>query len=437
MRERLLSWRSGSHSSPESNRQHPLNAEILSIGTELLLGEIVDGNAAYLAGELADLGIPVYWISQVGDNQSRLEEALQRALSRSTIVITTGGLGPTDDDLTREAIAAVVGERPTVAPMLEEDLRSRFKAMGREMPEKNIKQAWLIPSAETLPNPLGTAPGWWVTTNERHIASMPGVPLEMRRMWSDEVRPRLAPLGQTGFASVTVKTFGLGESAVEQQLGDLVNGSNPSVATYAKRDGVQVRVAASAASEDLARAALDPVLALVRARLGEVVYGSDGDSPASVAGSMLRAREATVATMESVTGGLVASYLTDVPGSSGYVCGGAFTYTEEIKKKFGIHTEILERHGVVSAEVAVALANAARYTFGSTWGIGTTGAAGPDAHGGAEPGTAYVAVTAEGRRNFLEVRRIAPRETVKHFVALSAIDLLRRTLPHPRTRSTD
>jgi len=226
-----------------------MNAEILSIGTELLLGEIVDSNAAFLAGELADLGINVFWISQVGDNQRRLEEALRRGIERSDIVLTTGGLGPTDDDLTREAIAAVAGEQPSVDPRLERTLRARFRLMGRDMPEKNLKQAWLIPSAQPLPNALGTAPGWWVTAKEgRIIASMPGVPSEMRAMWTDQIRPRLEKLANGSFVAVTFKTFGAGESAIEERLADLVKSANPSVATYAKRDGVYVRVAARAAS---------------------------------------------------------------------------------------------------------------------------------------------------------------------------------------------
>jgi|SRR5579872_4822834 len=406
-----------------------MNAEILSIGTELLLGEIVDSNAAFLAGELADLGINVFWISQVGDNQRRLEEALRRGIERSDIVLTTGGLGPTDDDLTREAIAAVAGEQPSVDPRLERTLRARFRLMGRDMPEKNLKQAWLIPSAQPLPNALGTAPGWWVTAKEgRIIASMPGVPSEMRAMWTDQIRPRLEKLANGSFVAVTFKTFGAGESAIEERLADLVKSANPSVATYAKRDGVYVRVAARAASRGEAAKLMDPVVEEVKRILGPELVGRDNDSLAAVVGALLAERRSTVATAESITGGLIASYLTDVPGSSSHVLGGLVAYNEDIKIRFGVPENVIRQHGVVSPETAEALADAARTQFGADFGIGSTGVAGPAEHDGKKPGIAYVAVTGADLRRNLEVRRVAPRETVKHFVALAALDLLRRVL---------
>ncbi len=406
-----------------------MNAEILSIGTEILLGEIVDTNAAYLASELAQLGVNVYWVTQVGDNPERIREALSRSLSRSDIVVSSGGLGPTDDDQTREAIAAVLGEEPYVDPQLEHELRKRFDRMGRSMPAKNIKQAWLIPAAESLPNPLGTAPGWWVKApNDRRIACMPGVPPEMRSMWTDQVRPRIEVLSRAAFSSETLKTFGSGESAVEEQLGELVKGSNPTVATYAKQDGVYVRIAARAESRSQAEELLRPVVEDAKARLGQSVFSSNNDSLASVVGEMLRKSNATVATAESLTGGLVCSYLTDVPGSSDHVLGGMVLYNEDIKQKFGVPGDVLDAEGVVSAETAEALAQAARERFGSDFGIGTTGAAGPEPHGGAAPGTAYIAVAGPDGATSRLVKRIGPRDLVKHHVALSAIDLLRRVL---------
>jgi len=405
------------------------SAEIISIGTELLLGEIVDGNAAFLASELAEIGMPIYWISQVGDNQDRLVESLRQALNRSRVVITTGGLGPTGDDLTREAIAVIAGEQPSVDRELERVLRERFAAMGRSMPERNLKQAWLIPSAEALPNPLGTAPGWWVTRpDERYVACMPGVPAEMRSMWSEQVRPLVEHLTNASFVAVTLKTFGPGESAIEERLGRLVEAANPSVATYAKRDGVYVRVAASGSSRDEARRRLNPVLEQVRERLGADVFGSEDDSLGSVVGSLLARRHSTVATAESITGGLVCSYLTDIPGSSSHVLGGVVAYNEETKTRFGVPADIIDEHGVVSEETAVALSEIARARFDADFGIGTTGAAGPEGHGGVDPGTAFVAASDAGGQIAKLIRRSGPRETVKHFVALSAIDLLRRFL---------
>jgi nicotinamide-nucleotide amidase len=377
--------------------------------------------------------VPLYWISQTGDNPERLAQAFRQALQRSDLVITTGGLGPTDDDQTREAIASVLGESPEVDPELERSLRERFAAMGRDMPTKNLKQAWLIPSAEPLANPLGTAPGWWVTRQDgRHIGSMPGVPSEMRSMWVDQVRPRVEAMSRSRFKAVTLKTFGAGESAIEERLGDLVKSANPSVATYAKRDGVYVRIAASATDHAEAEHLLQPVLDDVKARLGSDVFGSANDSLSSVVGALLQDRQSTVATAESITGGLVASYLTDVPGSSQHVKGGLVAYNEDIKRRFGVPPEVIDRHGVVSEQTALALADSARRDFSSDYGIGTTGAAGPDAHGGEKPGTAFIAVVGESVRRTGRIRRIAPRETVKFYVALSAIDLLRRVLEdHP------
>ena len=356
-------------------------------------------------------------------------KSLLQALKRSDVVLTTGGLGPTDDDQTREAIAAILGETPVVDPELEDVLRRRFVSMGRDMPEKNVKQAWLIPSAQPLLNPLGTAPGWWVTTPDgRNIGSMPGVPSEMRGMWTDRIRPRIEKMSTTSFKSVTLKTFGSGESAIEERLGDLVRSANPSVATYAKRDGVYVRVAASASDEAEAGRILAPVVEEVKSRLGSDVFGSANDSLASVVGALLQERNSTVATAESITGGLVASYLTDVPGSSKHVRGGVVVYNEDVKRRFGVPSDIIDTHGVVSEPTALALADAARADFGADFGIGTTGAAGPESHGGYDPGTAFIAVTGENVKHAASIRRVSTRETVKFFVALSAVDLLRRAL---------
>jgi nicotinamide-nucleotide amidase len=411
----------------EARSAHPI-AEILAIGTELLLGEIVDTNSAYLARELADLGINVYWISQVGDNPGRLRQAFTSALARADLIVSTGGLGPTEDDQTREAIAAVLGETPTVDPALEQNLRMRFEAMGRRMPEKNIKQAWLIPSAEPIPNPNGTAPGWWVTTGSKHIAAMPGVPHEMYAMWCQYVRPRVEQLADSSLVVRVVKTFGLGESAVEERLGELVRSANPTVATYAKPDGVHVRVAASASTREEAEALLEPVVHEIYALLGDEIYGEGDETLAAVVGKLLRAHSATVATAESITAGLVASYLTDVPGSSEYVRGGFVAYTVEAKREFGVPVDVLERHGIVSAATAEALAEAARRRFQSDYGLGTTGVAGPANHDDQPPGTIYVAVAGPSASRSIRLNRLGSRDVIKHFAAMAAIDLLRRVL---------
>lgn len=286
-----------------------MRTEIVSIGTELLLGTITDTNASYLAQRLAGLGIDCYYISQVGDNMGRLREVLQRAWDRSDLTVTTGGLGPTVDDLTREAIAEVLGEQLTVNERLAEHVRGFFRRRGVDMPERNLKQAALIPSASAVDNPVGTAPGWWVSGpgsggSSRVIISMPGVPFEMKRMWEQEIEPRLRLLSDTVIVSRTLKVLGMGESAVEQAVFDLMSGSNPTLAPYAKQDGVHLRLTAKAQDEDLAREKIAPLEAVVRERLGNAVYGADDDTPSGVALSLLHAKGLTLVILEVGQGAL-------------------------------------------------------------------------------------------------------------------------------------
>jgi competence/damage-inducible protein CinA-like protein len=285
-----------------------MKAEIVSIGTELLLGSITDTNAAYLAQRLADLGVDCYFISQVGDNESRIVDTLRRALERSDLVVTTGGLGPTGDDLTRESIATLLGETPFVVPEIEEKLRAFFARRGSPMPARNLKQATLIPSASLLKNPIGTAPGWKVTytrdNTSCNIISMPGVPFEMKRMWVEEVEPWLRPLCPTVLVSRTLKIMGLGESAVEYRVTDLMAGTNPTLAPYAKADGVNLRITAKAATVQLALEMISPVEAEIRTRLGDAIYGVDGETPGTLVKQLLTECDIKLALIEIGSGAL-------------------------------------------------------------------------------------------------------------------------------------
>lgn len=304
-----------------------MRAEVLSVGTELLLGQIVDTNAAWLSGRLADLGIDCYWISTVGDNLGRATEAVARALGRSDLVVCTGGLGPTEDDLTREAIAGALGEEPLVDDTLERELRGWFGRRGLEMPERNRKQAWLIPSARPLVNPLGTAPGWLVRAPhpgpagpERILVAMPGVPREMTRMWEREVEPLLRT--SASIRSRTLKLLGIGESTVEEELGELVRSTAPTVATYAKTDGVHVRITdrdADASARDARIAAME---AEIRGRVGAQVWGVDDETLTSVIGRRLLARGRRLATAEAVTGGELARALSELEDAPSWCAGG-------------------------------------------------------------------------------------------------------------------
>ena len=294
-----------------------MRAEIVSVGTELLLGSITDTNAAYLAQRLAELGIDCFYVSEVGDNIGRLAEVFQRAFERSDLVVCTGGLGPTGDDLTREAVASVIGQVPYIAPELEANLRAFFVRRGVEMPKQNLKQATLIPAARAIANPVGTAPGWWVETQvngARHIGIfMPGVPFEMKRMWENEVEPALRGLSGMVLVSRTIKTVGAGESAVEEKIADLMNGSNPTLAPYAKSDGIHLRITAKAAREEIAREMIRELEDRVRERLGDLVYGADSDTPHSTVSDLALALGVKLAALEIGPGAAGAV----IPGLSG------------------------------------------------------------------------------------------------------------------------
>ncbi|MBI2862567.1 MAG: competence/damage-inducible protein A [Chloroflexi bacterium] len=406
-----------------------MEAEILSIGTELLLGQITDTNAQYLAEQLADMGIDVHWISQVGDNQGRLVEVLQRAWNRSELIVASGGLGPTDDDLTREAIAELLGEEMEVDPDLEAKLRDFFAQRRIPMTASNRKQAALVSSARPLPNPIGTAPGWWVERDGRVLVAMPGVPHEMRRMWECEAVPRLRQRSRTGvILSRNLKTMGLGESGVEETIRSLLTSTNPTVATYAKPDGVHVRITAKAGSIEEAKVMIADVEERARALLGTYIYGVDNESLAEVVGRLLLERSWTMGTMESCTGGLLANTITDTPGSSAYFRGGLIAYINELKVAWGVDQRIIAEHGAVSEETAVAMAQAVRGVLGCDVGLGVTGVAGPDTLEGKPAGTVYIAADCVGNVRTLSGTFVTTRVEVKRFSVVRALNLVRRML---------
>ncbi len=408
-----------------------MNAEIVSIGTEILLGEIVDTNSAYIAERLPSLGIDVYYKHVVGDNLNRLAEVIGRARERADIVITTGGLGPTEDDLTREAIAAVHGEETAVDPGLETWLRDLYKRRSNVMPERNLKQTWLIPSARSINNPRGTAPGWWAERNGKIVIAMPGPPSEMSRMWEEEVAPQLAKLS-TGSVLIkrTIKTAGMGESNVDEAISHLLKGNNPSIGLYARADGVHVRMGAKAATAEEARALIEPVEAEIRQILEPHIWGTDDDTFESVVGETLAQRGLTLAAMESCTGGLLSDTITNVPGSSRYFRGGIVSYATEVKEMMGVDPTIISEHGVVSAETAAAMAAAVRRQLRADIGIGVTGVAGPDPQDGVPVGQVYIALDGGEKipPQALTFQFNQSRTAIKRRAVTQAIMLLRRAL---------
>jgi nicotinamide-nucleotide amidase len=412
-----------------------MKAEVISIGTELLLGEITDSNASYLASQLPLLGIDLLWVTQVGDNLERLKECLERARGRSDIVLTTGGLGPTEDDLTREAIAAMLGEELSVDAELERWLRELFSHIGIPMAESNIKQATLIPSAKAIPNHSGTAPGWWVEKGREGqeepviLIAMPGPPSEMRRMWEMEVAGRLRELlsGEV-IVSRTIKTLGMTESGTAEVVKPILSSHNPTLAIYAKTDGIHLRLTAKAKTRKDAEEMIARGESELRSLLGDIIWGSDEETLEGLVGTLIIEKGLTLATMESCTGGLLASTITDVPGSSKYFKGGLVAYTNEAKASYGVSASLIERHGAVSPEVAGDMARVARERLGADIGVGVTGVAGPEEMEGNPVGTAHIAID-DGKGNRLVLGHYPPlRHQVKRRATYHALFELRRTL---------
>ncbi|HEX2034951.1 MAG TPA: CinA family nicotinamide mononucleotide deamidase-related protein [Chloroflexota bacterium] len=398
-----------------------MRAEIVSVGTELLLGHITDTNASWLAQELSRLGIDCFYISQLGDNLGRLTEHLRRAWGRSELIVITGGLGPTEDDLTREAISALLDEPMEVQPELEVELRAFFARRGVTMPESNVKQATLIRSARVLKNPVGTAPGWWVERDGRVIVAMPGVPGEMTRMWEHEVVPKLRERqGGSVILTRTFKVVGLGESAVEELIRPLLAQTNPTIATYAKADGVHVRTSAKAGSGAEATALLDGLEPRVREILGRAIYGLDADSLAGVGAALLAQRNLSIATAEEFTGGLVASDLSEAAGRR--FRGGLVSGTPPAR--IGLDDE----HGPGAAR-ALELARTVVRQFEADLGLALAADEAP--REGATPGWRSYTVLVDGAGQ--ELARTSRLDTtaptiIKRRAVLYALNLLRESL---------
>ena len=407
-----------------------MKAEIIAIGTEILLGEIIDTNSAHIAQQLPELGIDLYYKTVVGDNMGRIVETFERAWDRSDLIITTGGLGPTDDDMTREGISAVLGETPRVDPELERRLRAFFEGRGYPMPESNIKQAWLIPSSRALLNPRGTAPGWWVEKEGRVIVSMPGVPPEMERMWTNEVRPELERRsdGQV-LVTRTIKTVGIGEGSVDEMARPLYGTPGIGIGTYARADGVHLRIGAKGATPDEAWRLIRPVELEMERIFGNAIWGKDDDTLEGYIADQMHARGTTLATMESCTGGLLSSILTDIPGASEYYKGGLISYQTQHKLDAGVPAEVIEEFGVYSPETAKAMARAICNQLGSDYGIGITGLAGGEPPADVPRGTVHIGVaTPEGTEHSLTITMNSGRAAVKRRAVTTALLLLRRAL---------
>ena len=407
--------------------------ELVTTGSELLLGQIVNTNAAYLAAELNRLGFDVRYQTTVGDNRGRMEETLRHALGRADIVITSGGLGPTRGDITKEVSAKVFGRNLVSEPSCVERLKSYFARMGREMTENNLRQAMIPEGAHILVNHAGTAPGVAMERDGKLLVNLPGPPSELKDMFRRSLKPYLSE--KYGFSAVicsrVLNTSGIGESMLETKIDDLILAQgNPTLALLVRPEGVIIRVTAKAADEAAALRLIEPVEREIRARVGEYIYAVDDEPIEAVLGRTLSARALTEAAAESCTGGLVTSRLTDIAGSSAYVKGAVVSYTDEVKAgQLGVDREMLRAEGAVSEPVARAMAEGVRRVLGADFGVSVTGLAGPG--GGTETlpvGTVYVAVA--GPEGTAAEKHVfgGSRRQVKYRASQAALALLWKTV---------
>jgi len=404
-----------------------LKAEIMGIGTELLMGELTDTNSSWIASRLPALGIELQWVSIIGDDLPRLTEAFKQGMERSDIIFTTGGLGPTQDDLTREAIAAAFGETPIIQQEVVEDLERYFAARGGPMPQHNIKQANLIPSARFVPNRNGTAPGWWAARDGKIIICMPGPPGENQSMWEEQVEPQLAGLIEDEVTITrNIKTMGMSEGAVDEIVSEFFGVENPYLGIYSKADGIHLRVIARAKDTATAHAMIAPVEKAIHERLGEYVWGYDDDTPEQAAGKSLMEKGLSVAVMEMCTGGALANSITDNPNSISYFKGGNVAYDGAALRSCGVPGEVMEKHGVVSQETANAMAETVRRNLNADVGIAVTGVPGPGEFEGKPLGLAYICVSNGEKIRGMEMRLPPRRVTIKRRVPNQALIELRR-----------
>lgn len=405
--------------------------EILSVGTELLLGNIANTDAQMLSQGLSAIGINVYYHTVVGDNPARVMQAVQVAKKRADIIITTGGLGPTCDDLTKNALAESFGKKLVYHEPSAIRLKEYFTRLGRQMTENNMQQAYLPEGCQVLENDWGTAPGCAFYAEGCHVIMLPGPPSECKPMFLYRAKPYLQALSEGVIFSHTLRLFGIGESQMESQIRDQMNQmSNPTLAPYAKEGECELRVTAKAEDEAAAEVLLSPVVAQMREIFGNKIYGVDVDSLEQVVLSLLLEQGKTFATAESCTGGLVAKRMTDLPGASKGFLGGIVSYTNEVKMSLlGVSAETLDAFGAVSPETAIEMAQGARRVLGCDIAISVTGVAGPDSDERGTPvGRAYIALVAQGVSHVRTLNLGSRRMRVRNLCAKNALDMVRRYL---------
>lgn len=410
-----------------------MRAEIIGIGTEILLGQIANSNAQWMSERLAEIGVDVLHHQAVGDNVERIADAIRLGLSRADVVICTGGLGPTQDDVTREAIAEALGVPLVRHREIEDLLRAKFERFrpGRPMPEANVVQADVPEGCRYVLPERGTAPALACPVGKQMLYAVAGVPAEMREMMHGTILPELGAMaGPAAIVSSIVRATGIPESAASERLDDLFHAStNPTLAFLATSGEVRVRLTAKAPTRAEAEALIRPLADEVVRRLGDHVFSQADEELEQVVGRLLRATRRSVACAESLTGGGLATRLTAAPGASEYFLGSAVCYTEEAKiRVLGVSRETLDGPGVVSRECALEMATGARRIFEADVGLALTGVAGPEPHGGQPPGQVWAGLSAEGTEVARGFRAPGDRDQVRRWAEQAALDLLRRFL---------
>ena len=402
-----------------------MKAEIIPVGTEILLGNIIDTNSSFLANQLPLLGIDLFFISTAGDNQRRLVDTLRRAWKRADLIITTGGLGPTQDDITREAIGELVNEELKVDEELWHELRELLRRYLGEIPQSNIRQATIIPSAQIVPNRMGTAPGWWVEKGDHIIVALPGPSDEMKMMWQEGVLPKLKQrvTGEVILSRV-IKTFRLAEARVDEMVAHISKSSNPTLATYINPDGVYLRITAKAKDRTEAQRLIYQGEKQIRDILSPYIWGVDDDTLGSVTGELLRARNWSLATMESCTEGLLCSTIASGGESCAYFKGGLLACCDEAKMACGVDVSVSERYGRENTQLATAMARAARRNLKTDVGIGVGGNIDSDNNSG----EAFIGVSSDRFEQTLTHLLRGNRSRMKQRAVYAALFDLRRML---------
>lgn len=409
-----------------------MNAEIIAVGSELLTPQRVDTNSLYLTQELNDLGVEVTTKYVVGDDRERVADIIRRAIARSQFVVLSGGLGPTEDDVTRDALAQAVDRRSVFHQSISDDIDRRYRQLGRVMPEINKRQAYVVEGAEALPNDRGSAPGMWLDYQECSILLLPGPPHELKAMFQKQCRARIERrVPKQVIETLVLRTSGIGESDLDQIIAPVYTKYTNPVTTVLAHDGdIQVHLRARCATAPEALTLLAEVGGKIELLLGDRIYSRNGDSLEATIASMLRLRNAILAVAESATGGLVGHRVTGVPGSSDFFCGGFLAYTRQMKTALlGVPPGLIDEFGAVSKECAEAMANGARNRTGATYTLSVTGNAGPGTDGNQAPvGSMFIGLA--DAAGVISVNRIFPgdRERIRRFAAQAALDVLRRRM---------